>query len=360
MYVERERGGGRDGCCLLWGPLRREITLQTHIDTISTSATTRRRAVQMAPSVTPPTGAQSAAAAVRTKVLACRCFAAPLRAARQRRYSAQRAVHIRPPCHCTEAVRCTCALLALFILPLRPNLRPARFIRLLRCYMCPDTIVPPRSSPHSHSAHLLPSRNYIYRAHHFREQMVNSAMQHVPGRPTVQSLHIIYDADGTITGELVYMLKKMLGIAHCAACDITHGPRKEKPEFTRLKSAWHAPLYNIHRDEMDSRMARATAGRLPCVVARTEQHDVVLVDAPELERCQGDVASFQNVVDHALNNASLRIEPSSSSSSPMLPHDLCFLPATVPDADALARQFAEQHRRKGTRPEHEDAVVPGL
>ncbi|PXF49234.1 hypothetical protein BWQ96_01023 [Gracilariopsis chorda] len=188
--------------------------------------------------------------------------------------------------------------------------------------------------------------------------MEKTSPRHVSGRPTVQSLHIIYDADGTIAGEVVYMLKKMLGIAHCAACDITHGPRREKPEFTRLKSAWKAPLYNIHRDEMDSRMARTTNGRLPCVVARTEQYDVVLVDAPDLERCHGDVISFQNVVDDALDEACLGIQPSSTTSATS--DSFCSLPATVPGADGMQRQFVEQDRRKVTQSGYGDAVVPGL
>ncbi|KAI0559457.1 hypothetical protein FGB62_149g02 [Gracilaria domingensis] len=129
-------------------------------------------------------------------------------------------------------------------------------------------------------------------------------------RPPVQSLHIIYDADGTIAGEFVYMAKKILGIGHCAACDITHGPRKEKPEFTRLKSSWNVPLHNIHRDEMDARMTRATEGRLPCVVARTEEHDVVLVGSDALEDCHGDVFRFQSVLNEALEQADLEVETS--------------------------------------------------
>ncbi|CAN8072478.1 unnamed protein product [Agarophyton chilense] len=145
-------------------------------------------------------------------------------------------------------------------------------------------------------------------------------------RPRVLSLHIIYDADGTMAGEFVYIAKKMLGLAHCAACDITHGPRKEKPEFTKIKSSWKVPLYNIHRDEMDIRMAHATHGSLPCVVARTEQYDTVVLDSASLEACHGDVYRFQTVLDYALKHAQFEIQTSATPQFCPLPLAHCAVP----------------------------------
>lgn len=138
----------------------------------------------------------------------------------------------------------------------------------------------------------------------------------------VRSLHVIYDADGTPTGELVYVVKKVLGLAHCAACDITHGPRHEKPEFTALKSSgWTVPLENIHRDEMDDNMRQHVADQLPCVVARTDATDIVIVGPQELDSCAGDVIRFQNTVDSALKRMQLHLVPR------LRPEDT----ATVPD-----------------------------
>lgn len=97
-------------------------------------------------------------------------------------------------------------------------------------------------------------------------------------REQVQQLFVVYDADGTTAGEILYLIKKLLGLGHCAACDITHGPRREKPEFTVLKTAgWEVPLVNIHRNEMDRPLTRAVNGKLPCVVARTSRRDVYLL-----------------------------------------------------------------------------------
>lgn len=41
----------------------------------------------------------------------------------------------------------------------------------------------------------------------------------------------VYDADGGLLGELAYLTGRILGIAHCALCEITHGPAGEKPAF---------------------------------------------------------------------------------------------------------------------------------
>ena len=116
------------------------------------------------------------------------------------------------------------------------------------------------------------------------------------------NLYVIYDADGTFTGEIIYALKKLFGISHCAACDITHGPRKEKPEFTYLKQrcGWNVPLHNIHRDEMDGQLRMAVGGMLPCVAARTTVGDVVLVEGGDLEKCSGSVECLKEKVDRAL------------------------------------------------------------
>eukprot|EP00171_Calliarthron_tuberculosum_P005261 IDg5261t1 len=136
----------------------------------------------------------------------------------------------------------------------------------------------------------------------------------VPTLPTsrdVTELVVIYDADGTVSGELIYMTKKLLGLGHCAACDITHGPRREKPEFTALKTrGWGVPLRNIHRDEMDTPLAAALRAHLPCVGARLADGSVRLLLGHEpLNACGGDVDAFRAAVDAALAEQHLQVAP---------------------------------------------------
>lgn len=145
-------------------------------------------------------------------------------------------------------------------------------------------------SPNHHSQQPNPPGDPFPTASHKLREMKSVQQKRV------QSLHIIYDADGTPTGELLYLLKKLLGLSHCAACTITHGARCEKPEFTALKHAWPVPVRNIHRDEMDDMMRGAVAGVLPCVVARTDAGDVRVMGPVELERCEGEVLAFEKSV----------------------------------------------------------------
>lgn len=166
---------------------------------------------------------------------------------------------------------------------------------------------------------------------------------------TVSSLHVIYDADGTRTGELIYLVKKLLGIAHCAACDITHGPRKEKPEFTHLKtSAWSVPLFNIHRDEMDEDMNACVRGVLPCVVARTPDEDVLLVRPDELELCGGEVLSFEEAVNSAAERADL-----------ILPTNVCSIPRrmqTISQSQLPQSGLSVKREEMSKKMESDDAV----
>lgn len=118
----------------------------------------------------------------------------------------------------------------------------------------------------------------------------------------LSELYVVYDADGTVVGEVMYSIKKWLGKAHCAACDITHGPHAEKPEFTSFKNGFGVPVYNIHRDEMDVALRRCVNGRLPCVVARIESGEhVFLMGAKELNLCDGSVDELQRQIASNLN-----------------------------------------------------------
>lgn len=137
----------------------------------------------------------------------------------------------------------------------------------------------------------------------------------------VLSLYVIYDADGTLTGELVYLAKKMLRLAHCAACEITHGPRGEKPEFTALKSStgWTVPLLNIHRDEMDETLRACVRRTLPAVVARTDAGDCLLVPPHQLAECAGSVDSFVYVVEQRAEQLGLILHRAPFPCGPPVP-----------------------------------------
>ena len=88
----------------------------------------------------------------------------------------------------------------------------------------------------------------------------------------------VYDADGSLPGEgPAYLVGHVLDGAPCALRDITHGRIRRKPAFDALTANLPVPFELLHRDELPSSLASATAGQLPCVVADRAGDLTVLV-----------------------------------------------------------------------------------
>ena len=122
----------------------------------------------------------------------------------------------------------------------------------------------------------------------------------------VTALTGVYQADGSLSGELRYVVGKLLGSAHCALCDITHGSVREKPGFVACREALPVPLRNVHLDERSPEVKRFTEGKTPCVVAHTADGLVLVLDAAALDACHGSVSRFREALDQALAAQGLR------------------------------------------------------
>jgi hypothetical protein len=122
----------------------------------------------------------------------------------------------------------------------------------------------------------------------------------------VTALTGVYQADGSLTGELRYAVGKMLGTAHCALCDITHGSVREKRGFAACREALPVPLRNVHLDERTPEVARFTEGKTPCLVAHTPEGLVLVLGAEALDECEGSVTRFRDALSAALTRLNLR------------------------------------------------------
>jgi hypothetical protein len=116
----------------------------------------------------------------------------------------------------------------------------------------------------------------------------------------IRKLTGVYQASGSLTGEVTYALKKIFRTAHCALCDITHRGIREKAEFTQCREALSFPFEIVHLDERTDELHDFTEGRTPCVVAHTDEGLVLLLDAATLDGCQGDVGRFRDALDAAI------------------------------------------------------------
>jgi hypothetical protein len=105
----------------------------------------------------------------------------------------------------------------------------------------------------------------------------------------VVSLTGIYDADGSLLGEVRYWLGARVGAAHCSLCDITHGTFREKPQWREACAALDVPMQTIHRDEQSAAEHAASDGALPCILGTRADGTVsIVVTSAELDTLGGD------------------------------------------------------------------------
>lgn len=110
----------------------------------------------------------------------------------------------------------------------------------------------------------------------------------------------IYNADGSLSGELRYVLAKLVGRSDCALCDITHGwnPRG-KPSWRAARRGCGFDVRVIHRDEATDAQLAAVP-RLPCFVAEGPEGWWPVLEA-------GDIAQFSGRPEELLAEVRTRV-----------------------------------------------------
>jgi hypothetical protein len=107
--------------------------------------------------------------------------------------------------------------------------------------------------------------------------------------PEVTAFVGVYHANGDLLGELAYWIGARVGRAHCALCDITHGTFRRKSAWTSCEQALPVPFSTCHLDDRPDDVRSASDGTTPCVLARTDTGQLVVVAGPDaLESCDGD------------------------------------------------------------------------
>ena len=123
--------------------------------------------------------------------------------------------------------------------------------------------------------------------------MVNPAR-----RCSIERLVGVYDAKGSIPGEIAYWIGARLGTRHCALCEITHGIFREKAEWTRCSSNLPVPFEALHLDELTPALAEAVRGKTPCVVAERAGGELeIVIDRDQLESCEGQPARLAEMIE---------------------------------------------------------------
>jgi hypothetical protein len=118
----------------------------------------------------------------------------------------------------------------------------------------------------------------------------------------------VYDADGTLRGELGYWIAARFGRAHCALCDITHGSVRQKPEWRDCVATFPVPFDTFHRDDQPDDVRAATGDRTPVVVAETAMGLVVLLSGVALDACAGSIEAFSAALERSVTEHGLTLE----------------------------------------------------
>ena len=113
-------------------------------------------------------------------------------------------------------------------------------------------------------------------------------------------LYAIYDAGGSLMGELSYIAGKMVGQRECALCDISHGWNPRGKADWRAACAAGSEVTWLHSDEQPPALEAFTRGQLPCVVSEADEQFRVLLDREALAACGGDFNRFQSALNQVL------------------------------------------------------------
>lgn len=118
---------------------------------------------------------------------------------------------------------------------------------------------------------------------------------------TVTALTGVYDADGSLRGEISYAVGKVLGRRHCALCDITHGTVRPKASWLECHDSVDVPFEVVHLDERTPEIAAVSTGSTPCVLAHTDDGALVVLLGPsELEACGKDPVQLMRAIEDEL------------------------------------------------------------
>ncbi|MGH9139427.1 MAG: hypothetical protein ACRD0G_20645 [Acidimicrobiales bacterium] len=103
----------------------------------------------------------------------------------------------------------------------------------------------------------------------------------------IRRLVAVYDAVGTLRGELAYVAAKLSGRAHCALCDITHRGLRHSRAFDEACQSLPVDIELVHLQNRSEEVLAASDGRAPCVLARTDGAVVMLLGPGDLATCDG-------------------------------------------------------------------------
>ncbi len=127
-----------------------------------------------------------------------------------------------------------------------------------------------------------------------------------PSHHLIRRLVGVYNAQGTLRGEVAYWVGARLGRDHCGLCDITHGMFVEKKEWKHCRETLPVPFDLFHADDQPENVSALLGQQLPAVVAETESGLRLLLSPQQLTSCDGSPARLVDSLIAAASQLGLR------------------------------------------------------
>lgn len=113
----------------------------------------------------------------------------------------------------------------------------------------------------------------------------------------------VYDAKGTVLGEISYVLRKIAGRGHCPLCDITHSWVGRRCSFDECAATLGTHIDLYHLDDQPEEVRALSAGRTPLIVAALEDGSLhELMSTSDLARCEGSPASLVEAIEKHMHD----------------------------------------------------------
>ena len=122
---------------------------------------------------------------------------------------------------------------------------------------------------------------------------------------TTPKVYFIYNASGTIGGEISYLYGKYFQNQHCELCDITHSSVSAKPEWKAWISSLSCENYVLHTNEAEQRSIDFSGFTLPVVLIERGNGLEELISKKDMAQSGKGVDAFSQLFFKKLNEFGL-------------------------------------------------------
>ena len=115
------------------------------------------------------------------------------------------------------------------------------------------------------------------------------------------TIYCIYNANSSLSGELIYFFKKYFYGLKCSMCEITHNFISEKKEWKDRRIQTKINLRTVHLDEQNNDLYNFSYGNTPCVIGESEKGFKLIFTTTELDNLNGNVELFFKSLEEKIN-----------------------------------------------------------